>query len=153
MEIIITIISAAAGVISVIFAVTQTVRLSHFRKIRISNLRSSLQNCRLTMVESDRLLNHRKEYNLGNKGALIKIEAIHANSCGLIRSLFHELSQIDTPYNEKKLKQYVSIDLITSKWLWKQAALFIANQSDVTEMPELPDDTHDYMAKAGNCLE
>ncbi len=153
MDNIVTIVSVIVSTISLIFAITQMVRLSHFRKLRISNLRSALQNCHLTMVESDRLLNNRKEYNLENKGALIKIEAIHANSCGLIRSLFHELSQIDTPYDEKKLKQYVSIDLITSKWLWKQAALFIPRQNNFDEMPELPDDTPDYMTKAGNSIE
>ncbi len=99
MDNIVTIVSVIVSTISLIFAITQMVRLSHFRKLRISNLRSALQSCHLTMVESDRLLNNRKEYNLENKGALIKIEAIHANSCGLIRSLFHELSQIDTPYD------------------------------------------------------
>jgi len=146
----IDIISFIVGIISLVIALTQTIRLSHLKKLRVDSLRAALQNCRLTMLESDRLLNKRKEYGIENKGALIKIEAIHANSCGLLRSLFHELSQVDTPYNEKKLKQYISLDLITSKWFWKQAALFIPGKKLTTNIPNLPDDTPDYMAKAGD---
>ncbi len=145
----ISIISFIVGIISLIIALTQTIRLSHLKKIRVDSLRSALQNCRLTMLESDRLLNKRNEYGIESKGALIKIEAIHANSCGLLRSLFYELSQVDTPYDEQKLKQYISLDLITSTWLWKQAALFIPGQSFPSNIPELPNDTPDYMAKAG----
>ena len=147
---IISIMSATVGIISLIIAITQTIRLSYLRKLRVGNLREALQNCRLTMLESDRLLNNRKEYDLENKGALIKVQAIHSNSCGLIRALFHELSQVDTPYNVQKLEDYISLDLITSKWLWKQAALFIPTQERTFEIPELPDDTPDYMAKAGS---
>ena len=146
---IINIISAIVGIISLIIAYNQTIKLSRLQKLRVDNLREALQNCRLTMLESDRLLNNRKKYDLENKGALIKIQAIHSNSCGLIRSLFHELSQVDTPYNEQKLEDYIILDLITSKWLWKQAALFIPTQERTLEIPKLPDDTLEYMAKAG----
>ena len=142
--------SAVIGVISLIIAVTQTIKLSHMKKLRIDSLRSALQNCRLTMLESDRLLNKREEYSLENKGALIKIQAIHSNACVLIRSLFKELSQADTPYNKKKLELYISLDLITSKWLWKQAAFFISGNKFPSKIPDLPDDSPDYMARAGD---
>ncbi|KPJ64389.1 hypothetical protein AMJ44_12890, partial [candidate division WOR-1 bacterium DG_54_3] len=123
MDQVINYVGIIVGVGSLVFAVVQTVKLSKIRKLRINSLRSALQNCRLIMAESDRLLNNQKAYDLENQGALIKVQSIHSNACGLIRSLFHELSQVDLPYNKRKLKLYVSLDLISSKSLWKQAAL------------------------------
>jgi len=73
------IISFIVGIISLVIALTQTIRLSHLKKLRIDSLRSALQNCRLTMLESDRLLNKRKEYGLESKGALIKIGKIEGH--------------------------------------------------------------------------
>lgn len=142
--------SAAVGLISLVIAATQTIRLSHLKKLRIDSLRSALQNCRLTMLESDRILNNREKYGLENRGALIKIQAIHSNACTLLRSLFKELSQADIPYDKKKLELYISLDLVTSKWLWKQAAFFVSGDKFPINMPDLPDDSPDYMAKAGD---
>ena len=101
------------------------------------------------MLESDRLLNKRRQYRLDDRGALIKLEAIHANPCGTIRSIFHELSQVDCPYDERRLHEYISVGLITSKWLWKQAALILQDTPDVSQVPDLPDDTPDLMSAAG----
>jgi len=139
-------ISFLIAILSFIIAILQTIRLKHLNKLRVNNLRAAVQNCRLVMAESYRLLQNRKEYDIENNGVVSKLRAIHSNSCVLIRSFFAELSEIDKPYNENKLKHYVSLDLITSKWLYKQAAHFLSKPMLNTDLiKELPDDTPDLM--------
>ena len=146
-----TILGTIVSVVSLAFAVIQTLRIANLRRLRVNSLRAALQNCRIPMLESDRLLNKRISYHLMDRGALIKLEAIHANSCGTLRAIFHELSQVDLPYDERRLQEYVSLNLITSKWLWTQAALFLPYPPDPSKVPDLPDDTPDLMGKAGCC--
>ena len=146
---ILAIVGTVISLSSLVIAIVQTVRLTRLRSLRVNSLRAALQNCRIAMLESDRLLNDRKEYSIEDCGALIKIEAIHANSCATIRSILYELSQIDIPYDKRKLEKYISAGLITSKWLWTQATLFMKNPPKQSEMPDLPDDTPDLMYKAG----
>ena len=51
-------------------------------------------------------------------------------------------------YDEKKLQLYVSLDMITSQWLWKQAAMFIETPRLNLSMPEnLPIDSPDAMTE------
>jgi hypothetical protein len=75
---------------------------------------------------------------------LKKIAAVHAISASLVRSIFHELSEIDLPYDERKIDSYVSCGLITSKWVWQQAIIFVKSANEITEPPNLPEDTRDY---------
>jgi hypothetical protein len=60
-----------------------------------------------------------------------------------MRSLFHELSEIDKPFDGQKLNYYVKTGLITSKWVWEQAATYTDNDS-IEQPKDLPDNTHDW---------
>jgi hypothetical protein len=135
------------GTLSLMVALIQTVRLNRLRKLRINRLRQDLISCRLAVVESDRLHRRREEYGINDPGAIARVRSIHANACNLTRSLFEQLSEVDRPYDANKLEQYVRLDVITSKWFWRQAALFVENPSKLA-MPELPEDTPDYMEGA-----
>jgi hypothetical protein len=48
------------------------------------------------------------------------------------------------PYDESKLNSYVSCGLITSKWVWQQAIIFVKSANKIEEPPNLPEDTRDY---------
>lgn len=139
--------SVLMGILSLVVAVIQTFRLNKLRKLQIHRLRQDLVNCRQAVVESDRLSRRRNEYGINHPAVIGKVRSINANACNLTRSLFEQLSQVDRPYNADRLKQYVKLDIITSKWFWRQAALFVENPSNL-EMPDLPDDTPDYMEGA-----
>lgn len=150
MSMIFTVVGTLISIISLGFAIIQTIRLAQLRRLRVNSLRAALQSCRLPMVESDRLLNNRRHYGLEDRGALIKLEAIHANSCATIRAIYNELSQVDIPYDVRRLQEYVQLGLITSKWLWTQAALSLMEPYDVSQVPDLPDNTPDLMSEAGH---
>ncbi len=141
-------VGISVSLVSLFIAIFQSAKLANFRKYRVKCLRVALQNTRIVMLESDRLLNDRIRYGIEDKRAIMKLEAIHANSCGTMRSLFQELSEADTPYNETKLKIYISLGLISSKWIWQQAAMFMTGPLQNYPMPDLPDDSPDFMARA-----
>ena len=142
-----SVLGILVGVLSLIFAIIQTVRLARLRKVQVHRLRQDLVNCRQAVVESDRLSRYRDQYGISHAVAIGKIRSIHANACNLTRSLFDQLSMLDKPYDSRRLEQYVRLGLITSKWFWSQAALFVENPSHL-EMPSLPDDTPDVMDAA-----
>lgn len=140
-------VSILIGVLSLLVAAIQTIRLNTLRRLRIHRLRQDLVSCRQAVVESDRLHRKREEYGIKDPGAVARIRSIHANACTLTRSLFEQLAEVDKPYDASKIEQYVRLNLITSKWFWMQAALFVKNPSALA-MPELPEDTPDYMEGA-----
>jgi hypothetical protein len=131
------------GIFSFVYAVHTQKQASKLKKYQIGKLRSTLKDCNNIMIQSYRLLKDSEELDITNVDAIKRIGAVHAFSVSLIKSLFHELSEIDLPYNEMKLKHYVSSGLITSKWVWQQAIMF-SSLSDKISMPDLPEDTWDY---------
>lgn len=133
------------SVLSLVVAIIQTVRLSKLRKLRINRLRQDLVNCRQAVLESDRLHKKRVPYGISEPIAIAKIRVIHDNACNLTRSLFEQLSEVDKPYTGARLEQYAQVGLITSKWFWRQAALFVKDPRTLIMPPNLPDDTPDYM--------
>lgn len=131
------------GIFSFAYAVYTQRQASKLKKYQIGKLRSTLKDCIIIMSQSYRLLRDTEKFEINNANAIKKIGAVHAVSATLIRSLFHELSEIDLPYDENKLKCYVSSGLITSKWVWEQAIIFVRSANEIP-MPELPEDTRDY---------
>lgn len=121
----IEIIGLILGIGSFGVAIYQTSRISKIKKLRVNKLRSDLANCRMIVSETYRLLNKRKNYGIDDGGAISKLRSVHSNSCMLLRSFFQELSEVDHPYDEKKLKLYASLGLISTPWVWRQAALFL----------------------------
>jgi hypothetical protein len=138
-------VSILVGVLSLVVAAIQTARLNRLRKLQIHRLRQDIVKCRQAIVESDRLSRRQDEYGINHPAAIGKIRSIHSNACNLVHSLFEQLSEVDSPYDADKLKQYVKLNLITSKWFWQQAALYVENPTNLEMPSDLPDNTPDYM--------
>jgi hypothetical protein len=143
---VIAIISLIITIISLGVAIYQTSRISQIKMLRVKKLRSDLASCRMIVSESYRLLKKRKKYGIDDIDAISKLRSVHSNSCMLLRSSFQELSEVDHPYNEKKLKLYVSLGLISTPWIWCQAALFLPKNFLEVKMPDLQQETPDLMA-------
>ncbi len=95
------------------------------------------------MSDTFLLTKYPDHYGITNIKASNKIRGTHNDSTTLIWSFFQELSEIDKPWNQKKLDFYYKSGLITSKWVWLQAQLFVDNGVDITMPKDLPDNTID----------
>ena len=137
------IISFAVGIISLLYALYQQRQITQLRIYRIKNLRAALRSCTNVMSETYRLNKRKEEYGIQNSEAIAKIRDVHSNSTTLIRSFFEELSEIDKPWDEKQLQVYIDIGLITSEWMWEQAATFLEHKENVKRPTDLPKDTKD----------
>lgn len=138
-----------AGVIitlgSFLYAIYTNWQMTKLKEYQVGNLRNVLKNCIVVMSHSFKLTNNSEKYGITEKEAIARISAIHIMSTTLIRSLFHELSKIDTPFDEEKLNEYITCELITSKWVWKQAVTFKSTKSKIEPPDSLPNDTKDYL--------
>lgn len=137
-------ISFIIGIASLVYAIYVQRQASKLRKYQIGKLRNCLKDCIIIMSQSFRLLRDTEKYGILDKEAIKKVSCIHSISATLIRSLFHELSEIDLPYDENRLKNYVSSGLITSQWVWEQAVTFVKDANGIS-IPDLPADTKDYV--------
>jgi len=153
-----TIVGTAVGcvslIVSLIIAAIQTRRLAKVNQIRVRSLRGSLLKARLSVVETDRLLRKSAEYGIRHNAAIEKISRIHSNSCALVTDLLQELSLAEPSFDQAGLEFYVSTKLITSKWFWNRAAVFVddRNRNRLSIPPNLPDDTPDDMSDASESL-
>ena len=138
-------IGLLVGIIGISLATFQYWRSSNLRHYRIKKLRSDLRMSIIVMAETFRLCTQLDKYQISNVEAIGRMQGAHHQASSLVRSLFQELAEVDVPYNESRLKQYESIGLISSKWLWQQAASFVERPQNLT-MPDLPNDTIDWMA-------
>lgn len=145
-------IGGVVGIISLAYAIYTQNQVKKHRKYQIGKLRSSLKDCITVMSESFKLMQNPEKFGVTESNTIKRISAIHTVSATLIRSLFHELSEIDTPFDEKKLKSYAHSGLITSKWVWEQALVFVKS-SDGIEMPDLPENTKDWFEEDNGAAE
>ncbi|MFM0276856.1 hypothetical protein P0D75_02400 [Paraburkholderia sediminicola] len=138
------IVGIAIGVVSLAYAVFANRELARVRKFQAEKLRSNIKECIILMVESFRLIKNKTEFELAHPDVLLKLGAIHTTSTGLLRTLFQELSQVDKPYDLEKLNFYVSTGVITSQWVWEQAATFLDVPGGISPPPNLPEKTRDW---------
>ncbi|WP_157956773.1 hypothetical protein [Salinicola halimionae] len=142
---VIPIISMLIGATSIFYAIYTKRQMSKIEDHRIKNLRSSLKRCISVMGKSFRLTQNSEQYSIHDKEAIRQISCIHTTSLDLIRDLFQDLSELDSPYDTKKLNFYTSSGIITSKWVWEQAAMFVLNDSTIEMPPNLPENTIDWV--------
>ncbi len=132
------------GVVSFVYAIYQQRTAANLQTYRTKALRAELKECIVAMSQSYYLVSRNEDYEIRNPEALKKISVIHAATGSLLKQIFHELSEIDTPYNEAKLKQYVDSGLITSQWVWQLAYSFVQSGEEI-KMPDLPENTRDWL--------
>lgn len=132
------------GIVGMSLAALQYIKSSNLRHYRVKKLRSDLRMSIIVMAETFRLCTQLEKYKISDLEAIGRIQGAHSQASSLVRSLFQELSEVDLPYDESRLKQYEHIGLISSKWLWQQAASFVERPGNLT-MPDLPNDTVDWM--------
>lgn len=139
------VVGVLIGVTGLVVAYLQYVRSAKYKESRINKLRTDLRAINLVMSETYRLATEREKYNIENVEALAKIRTAHSQACTLTRSILQELSEIDLPYDRNKLLKYKNNGLITSRWLWQQAASFL-KEGDEDVPSDLPEDTKDLMS-------
>ncbi len=137
-------IGLLVGTVGTFLAIIQYWKSSNLRRYRVKKLRSDLRSSIIVMSETFRLCTQLEKYQINDIEAIGRIKAAHSQASALVRSLFQELSEVDLPYNEFRLNQYVSIGLISSKWLWQQASTFVPKPENL-EMPNLPSNVIDWM--------
>jgi hypothetical protein len=123
--------------------VLTNIRAAQYKKYQVKELKGALKESIIIMSQSFRLSREPEKYGITSQDCLRRISAIHTISTSLMRSLFHELSEIDKPFDGQKLNYYVKTGLITSKWVWEQAATYTDNDS-IEQPKDLPDNTHDW---------
>lgn len=131
------------GVISFAYAVYTNREMKKLKAHQIDNLRSTLKDTIVVMVQTYRMMNQPEKYGISDPQAIKRISAAHSNSATIIRAIFRDLSKIDLPYDNDKLNGYVQAGLITSNWVWQQALTYAESPASF-KRPELPNDTPDW---------
>ena len=147
MDSIVGIVSLIFGILSFGFAVYQWSEVNNLKRYRIRKLRSDLITCNAIVSNLYRALIKSNSDNIPKANYERRIYAAHSKSRVLTRSILQELSEIDTPYDEKRLEQYVKSGLIESHWLWRQALAFVRDAKPNTKIPNLPEETPDWIEK------
>lgn len=142
---VVSISSLIFGILSFGFAVYQWRENNSLKKYRIKTLRSDLRTCNAIATNAYYSILALEASEVENAKYIHRVYGIHSKARVLVRSILQELSEIDTPYDEKRLAHYVRSGLITSKWLWCQALGFVSEAKPDIEVPELPDETPDWM--------
>ncbi|MEM6432529.1 MAG: hypothetical protein AAF773_01530 [Cyanobacteria bacterium P01_D01_bin.115] len=150
MDSIVGIVSLIFGILSFGFAVYQWSEVNNLKRYRIGKLRSDLRTCNAIVSNLYRVLIKLNSDDTPKTNYERRIYAAHSKSRVLVRSILQELSEIDTPYDEKRLEQYVKAGLIESQWLWRQALIFMRDAKPNIKIPNLPEETPDWILKGSD---
>ena len=150
MDSIVGVISLIFGILSFGFAIYQWSEFNNLKRYRIGKLRSDLRTCSAIISNLYRVLTKLDSGGTQKTDYESRIYAAHSKSRVLIRSILQELSEIDTPYDERRLEQYVKSGLIESLWLWRQALVFVRDVKPNIKIPNLPEETPDWLGKVSD---
>lgn len=126
------------GVLGLIVGLLSMVRSNKLKRQQVINLRKNLHVCRRLVYHTWQLNKYRRKYGITSDDTVSQLAKIDGRARTLLESTLSDLSQLDTPWNQKKLQFYVDKEMISSKWLFREAAKFAESSTSVPE--HLPDD-------------